>query len=158
MRWCAALAVVLVALVVLTVKGLRRPHKRAATVAPDLAELAGPSAIAPGRASPPPPSRRESGGIAHLRGRALPPAGVDGADRLPVLKVTADDGRRSFAAGIMTGGRFWFHMPPGRYALTARAGDLVGEMRDVVVAVDVEREVEIPLVAAARIAGLLHRP
>ena len=158
MRWCAALAVVLVALVVMTVKTIRRHPKRPAPVEPDVAELAlPPPAPTPAPLFMPTPAPRlASSGIAHLRGRALPPPGRAGSDGLPDLEVTADDGTRTFDARAMQGGRFAFHMPPGRYTLTARASDLVGEIRDVAVAADAEREVDIPLIPAARIGGQLR--
>ena len=158
MRWCAALAVVLVALVVMTVRTIRRPHRHARPVDPELVELAPPaSAPAPRPYLTMAAAPRPSSGIAHLRGRALPPAG-GGSDGLHDLNVTADDGTRTFDGRAMKGGRFAFHMPPGRYTLTAWAGDLVGELRDVVVAADVEREVDVPLIPAASIVGQLHVP
>lgn len=158
MRWCAALAVVLVALVVMTVRTIRRPHRHAPPVDRELVELAPPApAPAPPPYLPVAAAPRPSSGIAHLRGRALLPAGY-GSDGLHDLSVTADDGTRTFDGRAMKGGRFAFHMPPGRYTLTAWAGDLVGELRDVVVAADVEREVDVPLIPAASIVGQLHVP
>jgi hypothetical protein len=153
MRWCAALALVLVALVVMTVKTIRRPHERPAPVEREAVEIAPPAPPTPS------PERRASSGIAHLRGWVVPPAGRRGGDELDDdLKVTADDGRRTFDARTTKGGGFAFHMPPGRYTLTAWADNLVGELRDVFVTSDAEREVEIPLVGAAKIAGVLHVP
>ena len=156
MRLCAALAVVLVALVVMTVRTIRRPHRHPPPVDRELVELA-PAAPAPRPYLPTAAAPRPSSGIAHLRGRALLPAG-HGSDGMHDLSVTADDGTRTFDARAMKGGRFAFHMPPGRYTLTAWADDLVGELRDVVVAADLEREVDIPLIPAASIVGQLHVP
>ena len=155
MRWCAALAVVLVALVVMTVRTMRRPHRRPPPADPELVELA-PTAPAPRPYLPMAAAPRPSSGIAHLRGRALFPAG-----RGRTGCTTSSDRRRRHAdirCARHEGRALRVHMPPGRYTLTARASDLVGELRDVVVVADVERDVDIPLIPAASIVGQLHAP
>jgi hypothetical protein len=164
MRLCAALALLLVVLVVVTGTVLSRrraPREAVATGTAGPARFDAAERPVPEVASRRPiavPVQRGRTTIAHLHGRALPPAGRGSADGLPDLRVTADDGRRTFAGAISKGGLFAFHMPPGRYTLTAWASDMVGELHDVLVFTDVEREVDLPLVKEARIGGRLHKP
>jgi hypothetical protein len=166
MRLCAALALVLVALVAVTVKAWRRPHARRATPA-DVADVTesrrntlggpGPPGI-PSWRRPPIRARRATPALGHLYGRALAPPGRDPTDLLPVLSVTAHDGAHIINALTTADGRFEFHVPPGRYSLLAYARDAIGELHDVVVQQDGEREVTIPLGPSASIGGRLRAP
>ncbi len=161
MRWCAALALVLVALVVVTIRGLRRPHKRPAPRQPDVAEVAPPATNAP-RApsySPSPTlaptAHGDSAGIARLRGRVLFPAGLEQTDDLEVL---AEDPARRVLAQVLADGRFDIHLPSGRYTLIAAMGELVGVVPDVLARGEAGRDVDIRLSAGATIRGKLRSP
>ena len=100
MRWCAALAIVLVALMVVTVKIWRHPRKRLSPPAPpDIAEPAAP----PSAPAPSSPVREARAGIAHLRGRVLFPGGGQPAHD---VEVVAEDGARTIAAQITRKDRF----------------------------------------------------
>src|SRR5262245_8091175 len=99
MRLCAAIALVPVALVVVTVQASQRQPTRASaapSLGPAPAEpLRGPAS--PPMRAPPSPAPSESGGIAHLRGRLLMPAGVEPTDGLVVV---AEGVARQFRAHI----------------------------------------------------------
>jgi hypothetical protein len=149
MRLCAALALVLVALVVLTVKVARRhPRHAPAPAATEVAALEAPvptPARAPARIA-----HGESGGIALLRGRLLFPAGVE---RMSSLEVVAESGARRFHALIPDNDRFEIHLPGGRYTLIASMGELVGVTPDVLARGGATRDVDIRLVVGAAIRG-----
>jgi hypothetical protein len=154
MRLCAALAVVLVALLVVTVRGLRRPPKRPPTTEVDIAAIDPPETAAP-RPTSAAPIRRESEGAAHLRGRVLFPAGVEVTED---LEVAAEDATRRVIARITDDGRFDIHLPSGRYTLVASAGLLVGVVPDVLVRSGAERDVDIRLATGAAIRGKVRAP
>ena len=154
MRLCAALAVVLVALVVVTVRGLRRPPKRPPPTDVEIAAIDPPETAAP-RATSAAPIRRESEGVAHLRGRVLFPAGVEATED---LEVAAEDPTRRVIARITDDGRFDIHLPSGRYTLVASAGVLVGVVPDVLVRSGAERDVDIRLATGATIRGKVRAP
>lgn len=157
MRLFAALAVVLVALLVATVRYATRQRASAGVTAAVPVEDE-----APGRAPPPavragwPPAgalalEPARGGIAHLHGRVLMPGECD-----PDTDVIADDGARSFkvdAAGDCT---YSFHLPPGRYELVATTGELAGAVPDVAAPAGAQRQVDIPLARGAEIRGVLR--
>jgi hypothetical protein len=165
MRWIVALALVLVVLVSLTIKVGTHRAKRLPPAEPPEADL---EPVVPRRTVPPerfslgPAPSRERSGVAHLKGRVLPPEarGDDEGETedLSGLKVIADDGTRTFDARVSAEGRFAFHLPPGRYTLTAAAGDLVGAVPDLVVRAGVERDIDIRLGPGATISGALHAP
>src|SRR5689334_21776870 len=103
MRLCAALALVLVALVVVTVRAAQRPRAGApVAVDAEVAEPPPPADPTP-RAFAPPPTRpiverREAGGIGHLRGRLLfPPdvwansVNVEAEDFARIIRARVDD-------------------------------------------------------------------
>jgi hypothetical protein len=155
MRLCAALALVLIALVVLTVKTGRRPPRRAAPVGRDDAQLA-PARVRASVPSPSsPPAARELRGIAHLRGRVLFPPGVTPT---PHVKVVADDSSRAFDALVHDDGRFEFHLPSGRYTLVASMPGLVGVAPDVLARADAAHDVDIELAVGAVIRGTVTGP
>jgi hypothetical protein len=177
MRWCAALAIVLCALLVVTAKvglvagnshKLRHP---AIPVEDSRAEEPAPATPPP----PPPPNRpaapprpisraplagqRERRSVAHLHGRVLLSSGGGDIDDLDDLQVDADDGLRLVHARLSAGGRFSFHLPPGRYTLVAESGDLAGTTLGVLAAADQEpQEIDIRLAPAATIRGALRGP
>jgi hypothetical protein len=160
MRWILALALVLLVLVGLTVRIGTRRTKRAPATEPreaDVEPVAPPRHVPPAR-SPLGPAPRERTGVAHLKGRVLVPEGEEDAGELSGLEVVADDGARSFDARLSGGGRFAFHLPPGRYTLTASAGDLVGAALDVPARAGTEREVDIRLGPGAKISGVVRAP
>ena len=152
MRWCVALALVLAALVVLTVKATRRTSNKAPVVAPEIAEIAGPRPLVPSRALNAPPARQESpnNGVAFLHGRILFPAG---ADTRRDVTVVAEGAERTLDAKVMEGGHFQIHLPPGRYTLIASAGELIGDVPDVYARGGAERNVDIRLAVGATIRG-----
>jgi hypothetical protein len=153
MRWCVALAAVLVALVVVAVRGLRRPAKhRPDANAVELVPAA--QAEDPG-ASWAAPAAREAPGPAHLRGRVLYPAGAEASDDLEVI---AEDATRRVTARIGDNGQFDIHLPSGRYTLVASAGELVGVVPDVLVHPGTSRDVDIRLAAGVTIRGTLRLP
>jgi hypothetical protein len=161
MRLCAALALVLVALVVLTVGAAQRPAKRAPAAAdvdvdvadppPTLAPT--PRAFAAPRAGPR-VEPREAGGIGHLRGRLFFPDDL----RTSNLDVVAEDFTRRVTALLDDDDRFEVHLPPGRYTLIAWQDDLVGVVPDVVVRAGATRDVDIHLAAGAAIRGTVYPP
>ena len=159
MRWCAVLALVLVALVVVTIRGLRRPHKRPPPPEPDVAEVAPPATTAPPAPSPSPAlaptAHGDSTGIARLRGRVLFPAGVE---RNSDLAVVAEDPARRVFAQVLADGRFDIHLPSGRYTLIATMGELVGVVPDVLARGEAGRDVDIRLSVGATIRGKLRSP
>jgi hypothetical protein len=164
MRLIVALALVLVVLVGLSLRVATRRTRRPPVAEPQEAEV---EPIAPRRYVPPersslgPSPSRERSGVARLSGRVLPPQnapGGEGDDALSGLKVVADDGARTFDARLSAGGRFAFHLPPGRYTLTASAADLVGAAPDVLVRAGVERDIDIRLGPGAKISGTLRAP
>jgi len=155
MRLCAALAVVLVALVVVTVKANQRhPRRAAASIEPVLAEPLPETAPAPARSSPSLP-RYESGGIAHLRGHLLFPAGEE---RSNDLVVVAEGTTRQFRAHAPDGVRYEIHLPSGRYTLVASMGNLVGVVPDVLARAGGPRDVDIRLTVGAVISGRVKAP
>src|SRR5436190_16983564 len=117
MRLCAALALVLVALVVVTVKATQR-HPRPSSTSIEPAPAASPRAAAraPERAAAARAAPVEPGGMAHLRGRLLLPAGVDPTSALDVM---AEGSVRRFRALIPDDTRYEIHLPSGRYTLVA---------------------------------------
>src|SRR5262245_7289907 len=155
MRLCAALALVLVALVVLTVKAGRRPARGAAPASRDDAELAPAPARAGAPSAPAQPAGHEPGGIAHLRGHVLFPAGVKPNDH---LDVTAEDPSRTFAALVGDDGRFEVHLPSGRYTLIASMDELVGVVPDFFARAGAGRDIDIRLAAGAAIRGTVTTP
>jgi hypothetical protein len=160
MRWILALALVLVVLVGWTIRMATHRTKRAPPIEPQEADE---EPVTPRRTVPPerwslgPSSSRERAGVAHITGRATPPKNDEDGD-LSDLAVVADDGARTFKARVSDGGRFAFHLPPGRYTLTASTGELVGAVFDVAVRGGAEREVDIPLGPGAKISGVLRAP
>ncbi len=118
MRWVAALALVLVALLGMTLKVATRQRARAPSSAPELPaapEIAPRPRAAPPRSSPPRSGPRERTGVAVLRGVVQLPPGqttgrqdhdTDDADRFAGLDVVADGGTRSFTARVLAAGRF----------------------------------------------------
>jgi hypothetical protein len=156
MRWCAALAVVLVALVVMTVRTIRRPHRHPPPVDPEPAELAPPPPAPSGTSFSPTEARRESSGIAHLRGRVLFPGG--GRPNDDTIDVVAEDGTRKVSAQLDEEGRFQLHLPSGRYTLVASAGALVGVVPDVLARAGATHDVDIRLSAGVAIEGKLRTP
>ena len=154
MRLFAALAVVLVALVVVTVRGLRRPPRRPPPTDVEIAAIDPPETAARGATSPA-PIRRESDGIAHLRGRVLFPAGVEAAED---LEVAAEGPTRRVIAQITEDRRFDIHLPSGRYTLVASAGVLVGVVPDVLIGSGAVRDVDIRLATGATIRGRVRAP
>jgi hypothetical protein len=152
MRWCVALALVLVALVVMTVKTWRRAPRGPAAAPPALADT-DPPATMPPPAPAPPAARHDSSGIAHVRGRVFFPAGEEATNDLEVL---AENGARALTAQILEGGRFQIHLPPGRYTFVATAGELVGSTPDVLARSGADRDVDIRLAVGAAIRGRLH--
>jgi hypothetical protein len=156
MRWCVALAVVLVALVAATVKVSRRTPRPVVAPKPEITAAVAPAPSFVPRPPPtpePPPARHETGGIAHLRGRVLAPPGTDTTQS---LKVVAEEGDRTIIAETLDGGRFQFHIPPGRYTLLAGAGEWVGVVQDVVARAGTGRDVDIRLERGATIRGTLR--
>jgi hypothetical protein len=175
MRWCAALAIVLGALLVVTAKvgrvlgGSHRLRPPAIPVEDSRAEE-------PAPVTPPPPTyrpqapprpisraplagRRERTSVAHLHGRVLLSSGGGDIDDLDDLQVDADDGLRLIHARLSAGGRFSFHLPPGRYTLSAESGDLAGTTLGVLAGADQEpQEIDIRLSPAATIRGTVRGP
>jgi hypothetical protein len=154
MRWCAALAIVLVALVAVTVKHLRPPPKRPPPSDVEIAAIDPHETAAP-RATSAAPIRRESDGIAHLRGRVLFPAGAEPTDE---IEVVAEDQTRRVTARISDDRRFDIHLPSGRYTLVASAGLLVGVVPDVLARGGALHDVDIRLASGATIRGRLQLP
>lgn len=175
MRWCAALAIVLCALLVVAARvgrvagGSHRLRRPAATPVEDSrAEVPAPAT------PPPPPSRpetpprpisraplagqRERRSVAHVHGRVLLSSGGGDIDDLDDLQVDADDGLRLVHARLSAGGRFSFHLPPGRYTLVAESGDLAGTTLGVLAGADQEQEIDIRLGPAATVRGTLRGP
>ena len=157
MRWCAALAVVLVALVVLTVKVGRRSPRHTPAAKPEIAEAVEPAATPDGRAPPAPASfeRHEASGIAHVHGRVLFPPGSQPPDE---VEVVAECGTRTFDAAVEEDGRFQLHLPPGHYTLAASAGELIGTTPDILLRGGAAREVDIRLAVGAAIRGNVRLP
>jgi len=155
MRWCAALAVVLVALVVVTVRGLRRPAKHRPPADAESVALAAPVEADDPAATAAAPREREAAGPGHLRGRVLYPAGVEPSDD---LEVVAEDLSRRVTARITEQGQFDIHLPSGRYTLVASEGALVGVVPDVLVRPGAPRDVDIRLAPGATIRGKVRLP
>src|SRR2546423_195084 len=107
MRWCAALAVILVALMVLTVKVGRRGPRHTPVAAPQIAEVVEPAAAsdAPAPLAPASFERHDAPGIAHVHGRLLFPSGSEPPDE---VEVVAESGTRAFDAEVEDG-RFQLH-------------------------------------------------
>ncbi|HMC95453.1 MAG TPA: hypothetical protein VKO16_11855 [Polyangia bacterium] len=176
MRWCVALSLVLVALIVTTVRiTFRKPqHVAHAPVDDREAELDDQPAHAESPAGPLRPYQTESAPrptwhpapvghrarapVVHLHGRVLPPSGGDADDVFDGLEVIADDGTRTVTARLSSGGRFSFHLPPGRYTLYAEAGDFSGMTTDVPTGGEDDRDIAIQLGPAATIGGTLTGP
>ena len=169
----AVLGLALVALLVEFKRVLQRPRRGAESPPPVEAEVDPP--IAPAREpspsssasswTPPRPAapRRPTRiGVAHLKGRVVAPAGdeqiaSDFADALDDLTVVADNGRSSVRAQRKPkSDRFELHLPPGRYTLTANAGDLVGVEPNLWLGDGVAREVTITLEPAVTVTGQIR--
>jgi hypothetical protein len=155
MRLCAALALVLVALVVLTVKAAQRPTRPAPAVvdidveAPEIAAPRAPAPLArPAPRAPAPADHRETRGTAHLRGRLLFPTD----ERAETLEVVAENFSRRVRARI-DDDQFELHLPAGRYTLIASMEDLVGAVPDVLAVAGSTQEVDIRLGTGATIRG-----
>lgn len=104
----------------------------------------------------PPLERAASERLGHLRGRILlPPAA--GEDELDDLRVEAHDEERSVRAET-DGATFQLRLPPGRYALTARAGSLVGAVEGAELHPGATTDVVVPLQTGATISGVLRVP
>lgn len=176
MRWCVALSLILVALIVTTV-GITFHNPRRVAHAPlddREAELGDQPARAATPATPLRPYQAESAPrpiwhaapvahrarapVVHLQGRVMLPPGTDAEDVLDGLEVIADDGTRTVTARLGPGGRFSFHLPPGRYTLDAEAGDLSGMTTDVSAGAEDDRDIAIQLGPAATIGGNLTGP
>jgi hypothetical protein len=162
MRWCLALGIVLVALVALTVKVSMRRPRTVTTIADEAAsEQAGapreptPLSAQPRAHRPPGPAFAHAA-AAHVFGRVLPV--VDEEASFEDLKVTADDGARSFEARVFPDGRFSIHLPAGQYAVTATLGAQVGIAPSVAARPSAERELTIQLGLAASISGHVRGP
>ncbi len=176
MRWCVALSLVLVALIVATVKITSHKPRRVAHAPIEDREAALDDRPAHAETSPGPlrPFQTESAPrptwhaapvshpvrapVVHLHGRVLPPVGTDAEEVFDDLEVIADDGTRAVTARLSSGGRFSFHLPPGRYTLHAAAGDLAGMTTDVPAGGEDDRDIAIQLGPAATIAGNLTAP
>ena len=163
MRWCAALGVLLVALVALTVRvSTRRTQAVVMSSADDVEEPAlrpptRPAAqpfVAPARSANLPTLAHSA--AAHIFGRVLPL--TDEEDSFEGLSVTADDGARAFEARVFSDGRFGFHLPGGQYAVTASLGDRVGIVPSVAARPGAERALTIQLGLAAAIRGHVRGP
>jgi len=162
MRLCAALALVLVALVVATVKTTQRhPQRSAISIEREPDETAKTvSSPPPTRAAPAAPAE-SAGGIAHLRGRLLLPPG---AERSEELVVVAEGTAREFRAEIHDDDEdddnagYEIHLPAGRYTLVASMGELVGVVPDVLARADGPRNVDIRLAVGAAIRGKVKAP
>ena len=170
----AVLGLALVALLVEFKRVLQRPRRGAESPPPVEAEVDQPIAPAPeplpssSSASswapprPAPPRRPTRIGVAHLKGRVVAPAGdeqiaSDFADALDDLTVVADNGRSSVRAQRKPkSDRFELHLPPGRYTLTANAGDLVGVEPNLWLGDGVAREVTITLEPAVTVTGQIR--
>ncbi len=153
MRLCAALALVLVALVVVTVRVTRRRPARAAT--PIATARAAPERRASAPRESAAPAAREAAGSASLRGRVLLPPG---GETITDLEVVADDGARRFVALIRDHDRYEIHLPSGRYTLFASMGRLIGVAPDILAPADATRDVDIRLGAGVTIRGKLTAP
>jgi hypothetical protein len=181
MRWCAALSLLLIVLLVTTVKvAFREPRWVAAESShrDHPAPLDGVSRAAGAPTAPPRPYQtdtppraawqpaRPAAGIrgrtavARVHGRVFPPPGVNGqgAFHFDGLEVSADDGLRAVTAKLSPGGRFAFHLPPGRYTLAAELGDLAGARSDVLARPDEDSEIDVQLGPTASISGNLTAP
>lgn len=170
MRWCAALAVVLVALLIALARvGVHKP-RRIARPADDGRSEAEPRPDPPERfrdEGPPRPTVRHPtsgrpgrGSVAFLHGRVLPPPESEAVDLedLTEIAVGADDGSQTVFARLTHGGHFSLHLPPGRYTLFAQLGELAGATADVLVGANQAREIDIPLGAGVTIGGTLRGP
>jgi hypothetical protein len=152
MRWCAALVFVLLVVVVVGVRGLRRDRHRPSIAAPAIADEMAPPPTPRRYPSPPtpePPLRRESSGVAELRGRVLFPPDEEATSE---LRVVAEGGARKLAATIRRG-QFQLRVPAGRYTLVATDGALVGVAEDVPARAGTTRELDIRLGPGAVIRG-----
>ncbi len=170
MRWCAALAVVLVALLIAMARvGVHRPRRIARPADDGRAEAEPPAKpperfrdeLPPGRTARHATSgRRERGAVAFLHGRLLPPPEADAVDLddLDEIAVGADDGSATVFARLTHGGHFSLHLPPGRYTVFAQIGDLAGATTDVLAGANQEREIDIQLGPGAMIGGTLRGP
>ena len=159
MRLFAALAIVLVALLVATVRqaiSMRGRSALAAAPPPDVEDDASPPPRAPPLSYVAPASGEASarGGVAHLHGRVLPAPGRS-ADTLAGTTVVADDGVRSFNVDATGEGVFSIHLPPGRYDLIASSDEWSGSVSDVVAGAGMERTIDIQLARGATISGML---
>jgi hypothetical protein len=166
MRLFAALAIVLVALLVATVRHAtsKRRHDATPTAAPptpDVADEVADDAPAPRLAPRPSYAAHASDddipptGVAHLHGRLLPPLGRN-PESLAGTTVIADDGVRSFNVQASEAGRFSFHLPPGRYELMASSERWSGSVSDVVARAGADRGIDIQLEQGATISGVLR--
>jgi hypothetical protein len=182
MRWCAALSLLLMVLLVATAKVAFREPRRVATetthrdqqpVPLDEVSGAAGAPTAPPRPyqidTPPRaawhPARpaagiRERTAVARVHGRVFPPPGVSGqgAFHFDGLEVSADDGLRAVTGKLSPGGHFSFHLPPGRYTLAAEIGDLAGARSDVLARPDEDSEIDVQLGPTASISGNLTGP
>jgi hypothetical protein len=164
MRLFAALAMVLVALMVATVRQAISKRGRSAAVAepeappPGVEDGASPPARAPQLPYVAPAAGEASarGGVAHLHGRVLPAPGR-GDDALGgTTTVSADDGVRSFDVEASSDGLFSLHLPPGRYDLIASSDEWTGAVSGVVAGAGMERAIDIQLAPGATISGVLR--
>jgi hypothetical protein len=103
----------------------------------------------------PPAAPPHATGLAHLRGRVIPPAGTRPAE-LDELTVTADDGEHEYEAETSDTGQFELHLPARPYTLTASAKGLVGTA--LVRARPGTEEVTITLEPGVSIEGVARTP
>jgi hypothetical protein len=156
-----ALTVILVGqLLMIVVLRSRRGHSHPPAAPAPAASGEPPSASASRERAGPAPARamvpRAGPGrpaTAHLRGRVVLPAGQDPAGGLDDLEVKASDGTHELDGLVSEGGRFSFHLPPGRYTLVARTEDLVGSRSDVPALAGETRDETIRLAPAAELSG-----
>lgn len=156
------LGLVLVALLVEFKRALQRP-RHAGPVTPLAESDSAPEPRQPDTSAPRrlpgrvalPARRPQLTSLAHLRGRLVMPANTEDNDQPKNLTVVADDGRRTFDARIIPGeeSRFELHLPPGRYTLTARTGDLVGTRGELLLEAGSERDLLVYLEQAETITG-----
>ena len=161
MRLVVALAIVLVALLVATIRQATSKRGRSAPAAaatPDVQDDAPPprAARAPRVAPAAVGGEVARDGVAHLHGRVLPPTGVDqqAVGRAGLMPI--DDGGRAVAVQTSDDGRFAIQVPSGRYELIASARAWSGSAPDVDARPDTDHEIDIQLGEGAMISGIVH--